>query len=209
LQKREIFYYFCDEVFRLLEYNPADTLPTAASQYSNAISLGVMSKSFGLAGLRIGWIATRNERVYNNMACYKDYTSMCNSGPSELLAIIALKSWKQLVNRNLDIIRDNLESLDPFLKKWNKLFEWKRPIAGAIGFIKLKHPNLTGEQFCDLVVKHCQVLLLPSECYELDGHTIHKGFRIGFGRKNMKEALQILDNYLLEHFPDFTNTLIF
>jgi aspartate/methionine/tyrosine aminotransferase len=194
---------FCDEVYRYLEYDTADTLPTAASHYSNAISLGVMSKSFGLAGLRIGWIVTKNQRVYDNMAAYKDYTSICNSGPSELLSIIALKQYSALVARNKQIIKENIAILNQFFSKWHKLFDWKVPKAGAISFVRLKHATMSSTEFCEQVVKESQVLLLPSDCYEYDGNSIDKGFRVGFARKNMHESVTQLDLYLEKHFSEF------
>jgi len=83
---------FSDEVYRGLEYNAADRLPAACDRYENAVSLGVMSKTYGLAGLRIGWIVTRNREVYRRMSAMKDYLSICNSAPSEFLAAVALRA---------------------------------------------------------------------------------------------------------------------
>lgn len=65
-------------------------LPAACNLKPNFVSLGVMSKIYGLAGLRIGWVATRNEEIYRKMAALKDYTTICNSAPSEFLAELAL-----------------------------------------------------------------------------------------------------------------------
>jgi len=76
---------FCDEVYRELEYDPADRLPAACDVNPGAVSLGVMSKTYGLAGLRIGWIATHRAEILNRIATLKDYTTICNSAPSELL----------------------------------------------------------------------------------------------------------------------------
>ena len=81
---------FSDEVYRESEYRAEDRLPAACELGEHSVSLGVMSKTYGLPGLRIGWIATQNEAVYNGMAALKDYTTICNSAPSEILAIIAL-----------------------------------------------------------------------------------------------------------------------
>jgi aspartate/methionine/tyrosine aminotransferase len=77
---------FCDEVYRGLEQNDSDRLPAACTLSARAVSLGVMSKTYGLAGLRIGWIATRNEKVRARMESLKDYTTICSSAPSEFLA---------------------------------------------------------------------------------------------------------------------------
>lgn len=85
-------YLFSDEVYRLLEYNPADQLPAAVDCSRRAISLGVMSKAFGLPGLRIGWLAMHDADLFRRVSAFKDYTSICNSAPGELLALIALRA---------------------------------------------------------------------------------------------------------------------
>ena len=77
---------FSDEVYRESEYNLADRLPAAVDYGAHAVSLGVTSKTYGLAGLRIGWLATKNRDLYNKIASLKDYTTICNSAPSEFLA---------------------------------------------------------------------------------------------------------------------------
>ena len=108
---------FCDEVYRELEYDPADRLPAACDANPGAVSLGVMSKTYGLAGLRIGWIATHRAELLNRIASLKDYTTICNSAPSEFLSEIALRHREQLAGRNLQIIRHNLSLLDDFFAR--------------------------------------------------------------------------------------------
>lgn len=95
------FIIFSDEVYRGLELDPGDRLPALADVNERAVSLGVMSKTYGLAGLRIGWIATRNERIFQEMASFKDYTTICSSAPSEFLAQVALQHSQSIVKRNL------------------------------------------------------------------------------------------------------------
>lgn len=183
---------FSDEVYRGLEHHPADQLPAACDLYENAVSLGVLSKTYGLAGLRIGWIATRNAALYQKIAALKDYLSICNSAPSEFLALLALRQRKQIAARNLDIIRRNLDRLDAFFERYPERFGWERPKAGSTAF-----PAIRGvediEAFCVAVVEHSGVLLLPSTVYEYG--KLH--FRLGFGRKHLPEALQALEQYLI------------
>jgi aspartate/methionine/tyrosine aminotransferase len=62
---------------------------------------------------------------------------------------------------------------------------------------------MSSTEFCEKVVKESQVLLLPSDCYEYDGNSIDKGFRVGFARKNMHESVTQLDLYLEKHFSEF------
>jgi len=102
---------FSDEVYRESEYHREDRLPAACDLGAHTVSLGVMSKTYGLAGLRIGWIATQNTDVYDRMAALKDYTTICNSAPSEFLTEGALRHREKLVARNLGLITRNLALL--------------------------------------------------------------------------------------------------
>jgi aspartate/methionine/tyrosine aminotransferase len=181
---------FSDEVYRELEYSPADRLASACDLNPSAVSLGVMSKAYGLAGLRIGWIATHNAPVQARMAALKDYTTICNSAPSEYLAELAIRQRVQIAGRNLKIIHDNLFILDNFFTAHAKIFEWVRPKAGPIAF-----PRLSGEdvdQFCQRLVTSVGVLLLPGTMYDHPGNH----FRVGFARKNMPQSLEQLQQYL-------------
>jgi aspartate/methionine/tyrosine aminotransferase len=181
---------FSDEVYRESEYDPRDRLPAACDLDENAISLGVMSKTYGLAGLRIGWIATHNAAVYARMAALKDYTTICNSAPSEFLAELALRHREKLVQRNVGIITRNLVVLDDFFLRHADLFSWQRPMAGPIAFPRLLEGDI--EDFCDNLIRHASVLLLPGTLFDdNDNH-----FRIGFGRKNLPEAVSRLEAYL-------------
>ncbi|MEW6696223.1 MAG: aminotransferase class I/II-fold pyridoxal phosphate-dependent enzyme [Bacillota bacterium] len=184
---------FSDEVYRCLEYDEADRLEAACDLYENAVSLGVMSKTYGLAGLRIGWVATKNSGIFHKMASFKDYTSICNSAPSEFLAALALKHHQQLAQRNLTIIKDNLSELDLFFAKYPELFDWRRPKAGPIAFPSIKWGDPV-ENFCTDVVNSKGVLLLPGNYYDFG----NRNFRIGFGRKNMPACVEKLDEYLRE-----------
>ncbi len=187
---------FSDEVYREAEYRAEDRLPAACDLGEHAISLGVMSKTYGLPGLRIGWIATHNAATYSQMAALKDYTTICNSAPSEFLAEVALRHREVLVQRNVDIITRNLSVLDSFFQRYADRFVWQRPKAGPIAF-----PRLLGsvsdlgkgiEAFCDALVRHASVLLLPGTVYgDEDNH-----FRIGFGRRNLPEAIARLEEFL-------------
>lgn len=184
---------FSDEVYRFLEHRSSDRSEAACDIYENAVSLGVMSKTYGLAGLRIGWVVTRNTDIYNQMAAFKDYTSICNSAPSEFLAALALKHQDELVERNLGIIRDNLAVLDDFFARYKELFSWPKPKAGAIAFPHIKWDEDV-ENFCVDLVNSKGVLLLPGNYYDFG----NKSFRIAFGRKNMPECVLKLEEYVRE-----------
>ena len=181
---------FSDEVYRESEYDPATRLPAACDLGDYAISLGVTSKTYGLAGLRIGWIATKNKKIYEAMAGLKDYTTICNSAPSEFLAEVAMRNRQKLSARNLGIIKHNLTVIDDFFARHADLFSWIRPCAGSMAFPRLLKGNV--EEFCDRLVWRAGVLLLPGSVYDdSDNH-----FRLGLGRKNLPPAVERLDEYL-------------
>lgn len=179
-----------DEVYRLLEHDPADRLPAAADLHEGAVSLGVMSKAFGLAGLRIGWLATRNLDLLGRVAAFKDYTTICNSGPSEVLALIALRAEEEVLGRNLGIVLENLPLADAFFGKWRGTLEWARPRAGCIGFPRLL-ADASAERFAAELVDEEGVMLLPGSVYGHPGNHL----RLGFGRRNFPEALERLDRF--------------
>jgi len=190
LADRHGFIIFSDEVYRGLEFDSRDRLPALADVSERAVSLGVMSKTYGLAGLRIGWLATRNEDLLRDLAAFKDYTTICNSAPSEYLATLALRNVDQIVERNLQIIRDNLGHLDRFFGSHTDLLTWTRPKAGSIAFPALRRGDV--DEFCTRLVEATGVLLLPGTLYG-DGYS---SFRIGFGRKNLPEAIERLEAHL-------------
>ncbi|MDD2540867.1 MAG: aminotransferase class I/II-fold pyridoxal phosphate-dependent enzyme [Desulfuromonadaceae bacterium] len=187
------FIVFSDEVYRGLEYNSTECLPTFADINERGISLGVMSKSYGLAGLRIGWIATRNKRLFDALAAFKDYTTICNSAPSEYLATLALCHRHSIIGRNLGIIRRNLSMLTSFFSRHQDFFEWHEPKAGPIAFPRYLGGSV--EQFCDDLVRHAGVLLLPGTLYDDESDC----FRIGFGRSNFTECLLTLEQFLVNY----------
>jgi aspartate/methionine/tyrosine aminotransferase len=184
---------FSDEVYRHLEHDPRDTLPAVCDLYENAVSLGVLSKTYGLPGLRIGWIATRNHDIYQKIAELKDYLSICNSAPSEFLGTLALRHREALARRSRDIIRTNLDVLDGFFGRYADVFAWWRPKASSTAFPALRL-DIAVEAFCADVVERMGVLLLPGTCYGYGD----KHFRIGFGRRNMLEALVQFEEYVKE-----------
>jgi len=183
---------FSDEVYRESEYDPAQQLPAACDQGDYAISLGVTSKTYGLAGLRIGWIATKNKKIYERMTSLKDYTTICNSAPSEFLAEVAMRNRNRLIERNLGIIKQNLQVIEGLFARHADLFSWVRPQAGSMAFPRYLGGDV--ERFCDQLVKGAGVLLLPGSVY--DDSRNH--FRLGLGRKNLPQAVEKLEQFLIK-----------
>jgi len=190
LSEQHGFLLFSDEVYRGLEHDPAHRLPSMADVNPRAAALGVMSKTYGLAGLRIGWIITRDETLYRSLAAFKDYTTICCSGPSEFLAELALRHRGPIVERILGIIRRNLEQLDAFFERHRDRFHWIRPRAGSIAFPDLRLGQV--DEFCDELREVAGVLLLPGSVFGLG----YNAFRIGFGRADLPRALARLEGHL-------------
>lgn len=184
-------YVFSDEMYRLLEFDVSTRLPSVCDIYDKAISLFGMSKTFGLAGLRIGWLATKDKEVLQKISDFKDYTTICSSAPSEILAVIALRNKERIIESNLAKLKKNLEILDKFFQKHQDLFSWFKPKAGSVCFPRIKNDG-DSSNLCKQVIKNTGVMILPSEVYDYD----KKHFRIGFGRENLPEALSLVDNYI-------------
>ncbi len=180
-----------DEVYRFLELDERDRLVAGADAFEQGISLGVMSKSFAMAGLRIGWLATRDRDILARCAALKDYTTICSSAPSEILALIGLRARATVLARSRAIIEPNLARLDAFFGDHADRFRWVRPRGGSIGF-----PRLLGDEAIDAfaarLVEQEGVLLLPGSQFGYPGNH----FRIGFGREDLPEALDRLEAFL-------------
>jgi aspartate/methionine/tyrosine aminotransferase len=189
-------YLFSDEVYRLIERRPEMTLPQVADIYERGISLGVMSKAYGLPGIRVGWVACKDAEVLRRMERMKHYTSICGAAPSELLAQIALKARDRILARNRSLIVRNLALLETFFAEHSDLFAWYIPDGGCIGF-----PRYLGgegvEAFASKLVEQSGVLVLPASVYQSDlGPTPTDRFRIGYGRDNMDAGLAAMGAHL-------------
>jgi aspartate/methionine/tyrosine aminotransferase len=185
---------FCDEVYRGLELDPARTLPQACDLSERALSLNVMSKAYGLPGLRIGWLATHDRDLLERLERRKHYTSICNAGPSEFLATLALRHGDAVRARNRAIIERNLPVFDAFFARWDALFEWEHPQGGCVCFPRY----LGGDagRFCRELVEQAGVVLLPADIYASAlGSVPGDRFRIGVGRRDPERALAALDAF--------------
>jgi len=184
-----------DEVYRFLEHDGAATLPAGADLDARAISIGVMSKSFALAGLRIGWLATRDRAVLDRCARLKDYTTICSSAPSEVLALIGLRARERVLARSREIVAANLAVLDGFFERRADALAWVRPRGGSIAFPRLVPGGSAGgsaDRFSAVLVERTGVLLLPSSTFGFgDSHV-----RIGLGRTDLPVAIEAVEGFL-------------
>jgi aspartate/methionine/tyrosine aminotransferase len=157
--RRHNLYLFCDEVYRGTEHNQQHQLPNMADHYEKGISLNCLSKNCGLAGLRTGWIATCDTHLFQQMASFKDYLTICNCAPGEFLAGIAVRNMDKILLRQRQRLLKNLDILADFFSSHKDLFIWKRPIAGPTTF-----PEFTGGdamEFCDDLIAKTGIMLIP------------------------------------------------
>jgi aspartate/methionine/tyrosine aminotransferase len=180
-----------DEVYRFLELDETDRLVAGADAFPRGISLGVMSKSFAMAGLRIGWLATKDRDFLARCAAFKDYTTICSAAPSEILALIGLRAREQVLGRSLRIVADNLGLLDDVFRRHAERLVWVRPRGGSVAFPRLLDVTPI-DDFAAQLVEAEGVLLLPGSQFGYPGNH----FRIGFGRKNLPEAVAGLERFL-------------
>ncbi|MFN8701093.1 MAG: aminotransferase class I/II-fold pyridoxal phosphate-dependent enzyme [Rhodospirillales bacterium] len=196
LCRRHNIWLFSDEVYRPLGVSGVPQLRQAVDAYERGLSLGVLSKAYGLPSLRIGWIACRDREILGRMERMKHYLSICNAGPSERLAVIALRNRKKIFERIEQLMRLNLAMLEAFFNRFEDRFEWRRPDGGCVAF-----PRYCGrdgvEAFTTRLVEEAGVLLIPSSIYRsVLGSTPTDRFRIGYGRTNMASGLAAMTQFL-------------
>jgi len=185
-----------DEIFHGLGPSGTEHLPLIADEYELGLSLGVTSKSYGLPGLRVGWITCQDHELLSRMERFKHYVSICSSGPSERLAIIGIQNRDALLARNNSIIDENLAKWDAFFARFDHLFEWQRPQGSCMAF-----PRYLGEDgveaFARRLVEEAGVLVLPSTIYSSDlGPTPTDRFRIGAGRTGLDAGLAAMSDHI-------------
>ena len=183
-------YVFSDEVYRELEHDSATRLPAACDRYDRALSLGSVSKTYGLPGLRLAWLASRDSAFLQKIISLKYYTTICASAPSEFLTALAFRHRQRFVDRSLQIVLGNLPQLKSFFSRHEDLFEWTPPNSSTIGFAHFKPPRDV-QDFCESAVREASVLLLPGAVFDQPRH-----IRFGYGRRNFPEALAQFESWL-------------
>lgn len=194
IAKKHDLYIFSDEMYHKLIVGDMEELPPIADIYEKGISLWGTSKSFGLAGLRIGWLVTQDTDFLQRVVAFKDYLSICNSAPSEILSLVALNHMDQFLLPNLKKIRENIRLFTAFAERHPIVASFTPPKAGSIAFVKLNIES-SALEFSDQLVEKTGIMTVPAELFDYEG----KYIRVGFGRNNFPEVLEILDSYLKNH----------
>ncbi|QBD74578.1 aminotransferase class I/II-fold pyridoxal phosphate-dependent enzyme [Ktedonosporobacter rubrisoli] len=172
-----------DEVFRLITLD-GTTAPSFIDVVEQAVVLGDMSKPWGLGGLRIGWVASRDHELLQQLSAARDYSSMSSSAPGEFLAEIALRQTENIMAPRLAAARSNLRRLAQAIATSRQALRWSRPQAGYTAFVQL--PFAT-KSFCRYLAEEKRLLLLPGYVY---GKAYEQFVRIGFGA----DALQFAED---------------
>lgn len=180
-----------DEVYRFLEHDGRPPLPAGADLSPAFVSIGVLSKSFALAGLRIGWLASRDRDLLARCAAFKDYTTICAAAPSEVLGLIALRARDAVLARSREIVGTNLARFDAFLAERPAFATWVRPAGGSVGFPRLA-AGLDADRLAADLVEAEGVLLLPGSAFGHPGNHV----RVGLGRSDLPVALERLAVFL-------------
>lgn len=203
LAERRGIWLIADEVYKGLEdpdgpdESAGRARPSVCELYEKGVSIGVLSKSYGLPGLRIGWLACRDRKMLTALSRFRNYLSICCATPSEELALIALRHAPAILARNRGIVRANLALADAFFARHAGLFMPNRPLAGPVGFHRL-HINGPAVEFCECLARQAGVLLLPGNVYGVD----EPYFRMGYGRRNFGENLAHFEAWLAETGQD-------
>ena len=178
--------WFSDEMYRGLERDSASTLTPACSYAPGAISLWGSSKSFGLPGLRIGWLVSHDAELLLGVEKLKDYTSICSNAPGEWLARIALENAPPILEGHRRCIAQNIALVEDFIARHER-FSWFAPQAGPVGLMRLEGETATAH--AERIRVEAEGLLVPTTLFDLDDAHL----RIGLGRADFPQALERWD----------------
>ena len=187
LARRYDLWLFCDEIYRGLEFGP--TIPSAADLYEKAIVLSGLSKTYGLPGLRAGWVVIRNAKLRDELINWKHYTTICPAAPTEFLARKALLVKDKLATRSKAIIQQNLNLCEAFFNRFQDQFIWRRPQAGSVAFVELNLSQIgfdSATSYCHHLAQNHGMVLLPGKCLGFEDNFV----RFGLGRSNFEVALK-------------------
>jgi len=177
----------CDEVYRELVVDP---IPPVASLGEYGISTTSLTKAYGLAGTRFGWIAA-DEEVIEKAWKWKDYTTISPSIFGHHIAEQVFNGMREeILKENIELAHKNRNIVDEFVRKFD--LNWYYPF-GVNGFIKIPDDFNSSVQFCKEFFEEQKVVLAPGKVFGFDEY-----FRIGFGLETdkLKEGLKRLSDFI-------------
>lgn len=186
-------YILSDEVYRGLNHAGDSFSPSIADLYEKGISTGSMSKTYSMAGIRLGWACGPKEFV-KAVSKHRDYHVISCGMIDDKLATIALENKDKIIERNLKIVRTNISILDEWVNK-EPLISYVKPEGGTTAFLKYDLP-LGSEELCLKLLQEKSVMLLPGKAMDMEGYV-----RIGFANTTsvLIKGLEKFSEFLKEH----------
>ena len=183
-------YIICDEVYRGTNQNDPEYGTSIVDIYEKGISTGSMSKTYSLAGLRLGWI-TASPDILKDVFIHRDYNTISVGVIDDYFALMALENREKIALRNTTITRNNLEILDNWVKN-ERFFSYVKPNAGTTALLKYEF-NIPSREFCIQILKNTGVLFAPGSAMDMEGWV-----RIGYANdpKILTQGLTVLSAYL-------------
>jgi aspartate/methionine/tyrosine aminotransferase len=158
--------------------------------FPKSVVVSVLSKSFGLGGIRIGWAITSNGTLREQLTAFKTGHSICTSVVDERLAIVALRNRQTILRRNNDLVLQNSLLFEEFAQRHQDHVAWLQPAAGMLTMVSVNCQG-TVEDWCMSVARESGVSLLPGSLFGQPGNWI----RLGLGQADFSEALAALESY--------------
>ncbi|MGV1764932.1 aminotransferase [Rhizobium rhizogenes] len=182
----------CDEVYRGTDQQGDGMTASIADLYEKGISTGSMSKTYSLAGLRLGWIVARSELIHA-VSIHRDYNTISVGMLDDHFAAIALENRDKILARSQAITRTNLAILSEWVES-EPLISWVRPKSGTTALLKY-HLPLSSEAFCIKLLEQTGVMLTPGSAMDMEGY-----LRIGYANSEaiLREGLKRLSQFLKE-----------
>ncbi|KAI7609021.1 PLP-dependent transferase, partial [Hortaea werneckii] len=200
-----------DEVYRPLFHGTSPMDPEFPPSilslgYKNTIATGSLSKAYSLAGIRVGWAASRNPEIVEQLARARDYTTIAVSQLDQQVAAFALspETVHSLLGRNIQLARTNLELLEKFILKHDEYCSWTKPVAGTTAFVKFERDGkpIDAKVFCETLQAKTGVMFLPGD-YGFGSE--FKGFvRIGYVNRTetLRDGLEELRKFMRKEYDD-------
>ena len=180
----------CDEVYRHLTQRD-DWCPSIADLYKKGISVSSMSKVFSLAGLRLGWIATRDMNAIRSFLSHRDYNLISCGMLDEAIAGVALSGTENILKRNRQIVRTNLAILDQWVNTQTHV-SYVKPEAGTTALVYYDL-NIPSRAFCEEMFHRTGAFVTPGECFELE-HCMRIGYACDTA--TLRAGLAAVDEYI-------------
>ncbi|KAE8393977.1 long-chain fatty acid transporter [Aspergillus alliaceus] len=202
-----------DEVYRPIFHSINPMEPDFPSSilslgYDRTIATGSMSKAYSLAGIRVGWIASRDRSVIETCAAARHYTTISVSQLDDAIASYALDASciHNLLKRNIQLAKTNLAILEKFIESYRWACEWVKPRAGTTAFVRFSKMGkpVNDVAFCEMLLDRTGVMFVPgSQCFG-EGEDFRGYVRIGVVQEThvLEEGLEALTKFMEDGYEE-------